>query len=77
MVGPAVRQYQATIIIPWQSSSVKVDWRVFLEILGLIEDDCQGLVPLIPPPTLLKHHLDSPASIDPRGIVLYNGNRAQ
>jgi hypothetical protein len=57
MVGPAVRQHQARIIIPWQSSSVKANLRVFLEILGLIEDYCQGLLPLIVPLTLLKHHL--------------------
>ncbi len=28
------------------------------ELLGLIEDDRQGLVPLIMPLTLLKHHLN-------------------
>jgi uncharacterized protein YbgA (DUF1722 family) len=29
-----------------------------LELLGLIEDDRQGLLPLIVPLTLLKHHLN-------------------
>jgi uncharacterized protein YbgA (DUF1722 family) len=29
-----------------------------LELLGLIEDYRQGLVPLIVPLTLLKHHLN-------------------
>jgi len=29
-----------------------------LELLGLIEDHQQGLVPLIVPLTLLKHHLN-------------------